>query len=111
MDAIQSALESRSFWPKRQGRGRFVWPGLMAFLLLSAAGVAPADEPAEPATEQQADELNLAQGLTLSQLSARAQGCNPRLREALAEINVFRGRAHQTLLYPNPTLSGGTMQL
>ncbi|OAI54246.1 hypothetical protein AYO47_00605 [Planctomyces sp. SCGC AG-212-M04] len=110
MDATQSARGSRSFWQTRQGRGRFVGAGLMAVLLLSTAGMGHAAEPAEPVTEQAGD-ASLAPGLTLSQLSARAQACNPRLREALAEINVFRGRAHQALLYPNPTLSGGTMQL
>jgi cobalt-zinc-cadmium efflux system outer membrane protein len=112
MDAIRLLTWSRSFWQKCRGGGRVVWPGLMAvLLLLRTAGAARAAEPVESVSEQEAEDANLAQGLTLSHLSARAQGCNPRLREALAEINVFRGRAHQALLYPNPTLSGGTMQL
>ena len=111
MDAIRLTARSRSSWQNGQGRGRFVWLGLIALLFGMTAPAVPAAEPSEPASDHEPEDTRLANGLTLSSLTGRAQACNPRLSEALAEVNVFRGRAHQALLYPNPTLSGGAMQL
>jgi outer membrane protein, heavy metal efflux system len=112
MEAIELVAHRRSFWNAFQGKGRFAPAGLLALLLLTTTVAAiDAAEPPAPATERDPDDVALTGGATLSHLTARAQHCNPRLGEALAEINVFRGRAHQALLYPNPTLSGGAMQL
>ena len=111
MDAIRLTAHSRSSGQKGQGRARCVWVGLVALLLGMTAPAIHAAEPLEPASDHEPDDARLPNGLTLSSLTARAQACNPRLGEALADVNVFRGRAHQALLYPNPTLSGGAMRM
>jgi cobalt-zinc-cadmium efflux system outer membrane protein len=49
-------------------------------------------------------------GMPLVEVVQRAEANSPALREALAEIEVFRGKAIQAGLYPNPIASGGSPQ-
>jgi cobalt-zinc-cadmium efflux system outer membrane protein len=47
---------------------------------------------------------------SLLDLTQWAESASPALRQALADIEVFRGKALQAGLYPNPLLSGGSPQ-
>jgi cobalt-zinc-cadmium efflux system outer membrane protein len=58
-------------------------------------------EPDEPAAES---------ARTLDDFTRLAESASPALRQALAEIEVSRGRAVQSGLYPNPVVSGGSPQ-
>lgn len=107
MDARRPTAFARS----RRGPRRLL-TGVAGVLFVLCSVSATADEPMAAAPEAPVEEAqDPLTGSTLSQLTSRAESCNPRLREAFAEVNIFRGRAHQALLYPNPTLSGGAMQL
>jgi cobalt-zinc-cadmium efflux system outer membrane protein len=95
MDVMRFAAESKF--------GQFGRLG-MALLALAATSAA-AQDGSPPAPNHAAAEYDLAA------LIAIAEGNSPALRQAAAEVNAARGRAHQAGLYPNPTLNGGAMQL
>jgi len=48
---------------------------------------------------------------SLETLTAIAEASSPNLRQAAAEVESARGKAHQARLYPNPVVNGGAMQL
>jgi len=83
--------------------GQFGRLGMALLALAATSASAQDDSPLAP--NQTAAEYDLAA------LIAIAEGNSPALRQAAAEVNAARGRAHQAGLYPNPTLNGGAMQL
>uniref|UniRef100_A0A7C4QI65 TolC family protein n=1 Tax=Schlesneria paludicola TaxID=360056 RepID=A0A7C4QI65_9PLAN len=95
MDVMRFAAESKF--------GQFGRLGMALLALAATSASAQDDSPLAP--NQTAAEYDLAA------LIAIAEGNSPALRQAAAEVNAARGRAHQAGLYPNPTLNGGAMQL
>lgn len=71
----------------------------------------PTCSAAEPVASDRSPEGRPAAAHTLDSLIHWAESANPRLREAAADIQAARGRAYQAGLYPNPTLTGGGMQI
>lgn len=69
-------------------------------------GVARPEEPLPPAPRNSPPAV-----YDLPGLIALAESYSPALRQAAAEVEAARGRAHQAGLYPNPVLNGGAMQL
>lgn len=56
------------------------------------------------------DEAPLGSPKSLDDFTRLAESASPALRQAIAEIEVSRGKALQAGLYPNPVLSGGSPQ-
>src|SRR6516225_1469707 len=86
-DERQSNCTQRNA-PMRNSKGRIPLLVCVA-LLLSAARLAAGDEPTT---------------LTLPALEQLAWDHNPTLRQAMANIDVARGRTQQSGAYPNPTV-------